>query len=95
MVNCALDMLTLIQDMSIEQDGKRMPLAIRIGIHSGLVHAGLIGWTKMIYDMWGVSPSSRLFILFHTLFQLSFRSFFILAFFLCYFLFFYYLDTNI
>lgn len=53
-VNCGLDMIRMMKGMSIKQNGQLKPISIRIGVHTGLVHAGLIGWTKMIYDMWGV-----------------------------------------
>ena len=55
MVSCALDMLAMVERMSIQQGEEVRPLSIRVGMHSGKVHAGLIGWTKMIYDMWGVN----------------------------------------
>ncbi len=48
----------MMKEISIKQAGQLKSLSVRIGVHSGVVHAGLIGWTKMIYDMWGVCHAS-------------------------------------
>lgn len=53
MVDCALKIVQMTQKLSVRQGMHRLPISVLVGIHSGLVHAGLIGWTKMIYDMWG------------------------------------------
>ncbi|MFC1743201.1 adenylate/guanylate cyclase domain-containing protein [Candidatus Riflebacteria bacterium] len=44
------------------QNPKKIPLKIRIGIHSGPVIAGIIGKSKFTYDLWGdsVNIASRL-----------------------------------
>src|SRR5947199_7176261 len=50
MVKMALEMLE-----AVELYGKHLglPLAVRIGINSGPVAAGVIGTSKFIYDLWG------------------------------------------
>jgi class 3 adenylate cyclase len=55
----ALDMQSLIGTFH-RPDAQ--PLALRIGIHTGPVVAGVIGRRKFIYDLWGhtVNVASRL-----------------------------------
>jgi class 3 adenylate cyclase len=59
MAEMALDMLDGIADYARRAG---LELAIRIGIHSGSVVAGVIGKKKFIYDLWGdtVNTASRM-----------------------------------
>ncbi len=59
LVRCALEMLEAVASVPA-RDGRR--IALRFGINSGPVVAGVIGRSKFHYDMWGdaVNIASRM-----------------------------------
>jgi histidine kinase len=62
-VQVALDMLAFVEQFNEERKKQNLPYcAIRIGIHSGSVAAGVVGNKKFAYDIWGdaVNIASRL-----------------------------------
>ena len=50
LADLALEMLAATGELD-QPDGE--PMHIRIGLHSGPVIAGVIGWRKFAYDLWG------------------------------------------
>jgi adenylate cyclase len=58
-VAMGLDMLTEVERFKHEVD---LPLALRVGVHTGPVVAGVIGRVRISYDLWGdtVNVASRM-----------------------------------
>ena len=57
--NLSLDMLAAVQRLN---KTARPEIAVRIGIHTGLATAGVVGTLKFYYDIWGdtVNLAARL-----------------------------------
>ncbi len=54
--------LAMIASADAEGRARDLPLALRVGVHSGPIVTGVIGRTKFAYDVWGdtVNVASRL-----------------------------------
>jgi class 3 adenylate cyclase len=49
-IDCAIEMLGILRRFNLERG---FQLAIQIGIHSGDIVAGIVGKSKVVYDVWG------------------------------------------
>lgn len=59
MAEVGLGILEIIEDLNREEN---LSLQVRIGLHSGPIIAGIIGFKKFVYDLWGrtVNFASRM-----------------------------------
>jgi len=54
LVNAALEMQEFLRDYKVDRSQKGLPyFEARIGIHTGPVVAGVVGFNKFAYDIWG------------------------------------------
>jgi class 3 adenylate cyclase len=49
-IDCAIEMLGILRRFNLERG---FQLSIQIGIHSGDIVAGIVGKSKVVYDIWG------------------------------------------
>jgi class 3 adenylate cyclase len=49
-IDCAIEMLGILRRFKLERG---FQLSIQIGIHSGDIIAGIVGKSKVVYDVWG------------------------------------------
>ena len=49
-IDCAIEMLGILRRFKLERG---FQLSIQIGIHSGDINAGIVGKSKLVYDVWG------------------------------------------
>jgi class 3 adenylate cyclase len=49
-IDCAIEMLGILRRFNLERG---FQLALKIGIHSGDIVAGIVGKSKVVYDVWG------------------------------------------
>ena len=49
-IDCAIEMLGILRRFNLERG---FQLGIQIGIHSGDIVAGIVGKSKVVYDIWG------------------------------------------
>ena len=49
-IDCAIEMLGILRRFKLERG---FQLSIQIGIHSGDIVAGIVGKSKVVYDVWG------------------------------------------